>query len=416
MSTHDTYYVPAQSKWPIIATLGMLITVYGLAVWFNDLKAARPESHGPWIFFVGGLLLAYMLFGWFGAVIKESRAGLYSPQMDRSFRWGMTWFIFSEVMFFVAFFGALFYVRHMSGPWLGGEGHKGIAHMLWPNFEFTWPLLNNPDPKMYPAPEGTISPWGLPLVNTILLVSSSVTITLAHHALRKGHRGALKIWLALTVLLGWAFLGFQAEEYMHAYKELGLTLGSGVYGATFFMLTGFHGAHVTIGTIILFVMLMRILRGHFNAEHQFGFEAASWYWHFVDVVWIGLFFFVYVLSRALPRCMRYQLAAEKAPGDQPHGDRGQHHTHSQGSDEAVGVALVLDQKEQATEQAHDSRDQHQGNDGFEHGLAPMGRAGNENKYSQRHETLSPRARTDIGGARVAAVDGGPGVLAAVSRA
>jgi cytochrome c oxidase subunit 3 len=273
----------------------MLVTVYGVAVWFNDLKAARPESHGPWIFFVGGLLLAYMLFGWFGAVIKESRAGLYSAQMDRSFRWGMTWFIFSEVMFFIAFFGALFYVRHLSGPALAGEGPKGIAHMLWPNFEFAWPLLNNPDPKLYPAPEGTISPWGLPLVNTILLVSSSVTITIAHHALRKGHRGALKIWLAITVLLGLAFLGFQAEEYIHAYKELGLTLGSGVYGATFFMLTGFHGAHVTIGTIILFVMLMRILRGHFNAEHQFGFEAASWYWHFVDVVWIGLFFFVYVL-------------------------------------------------------------------------------------------------------------------------
>ena len=225
----------------LIATIGLLVTVYGLAVWFNDLKAARPESHGPWIFFVGGLLLAYMLFGWFGAVIKESRAGLYSAQMDRSFRWGMTWFIFSEVMFFIAFFGALFYVRVWAGPWLAGEGPKGIAHMLWPNFEFAWPLLNNPDPKLYPAPKGTISPWGLPLVNTILLVSSSVTITIAHHALRKGHRGALKLWLAITVLLGLAFLGFQAEEYIHAYKELGLTLGSGVYGATFFMLTGFHG-------------------------------------------------------------------------------------------------------------------------------------------------------------------------------
>jgi cytochrome c oxidase subunit 3 len=236
-----------------------------------------------------------MLFGWFGAVIKESRAGLYSPQLDRSFRWGMSWFIFSEVMFFVAFFGALFYVRHVSGPALGGEGPKGIAHMLWPNFQFTWPLLHTPDPKLFPPPKEVISPWGLPLINTILLVSSSVTITIAHHALKKGHRGALKIWLAITVLLGCGFLALQAEEYMHAYHELGLTLGSGIYGATFFMLTGFHGAHVTIGTIILFVMLMRIMKGHFDAEHQFGFEAASWYWHFVDVVWIGLFIFVYVL-------------------------------------------------------------------------------------------------------------------------
>jgi cytochrome c oxidase subunit 3 len=207
----------------------------------------------------------------------------------------MSWFIFSEVMFFLAFFGALFYVRNIAGPALGGEGTKGIAHMLWPTFEFTWPLLNNPDSKLFPPPKEVISPWGLPLLNTVLLVSSSVTVTIAHHALKKGHRGALKIWLALTVLLGCGFLGFQAKEYLHAYHELGLTLGSGIYGATFFMLTGFHGAHVTIGTIILFVMLMRIMRGHFNADHHFGFEAATWYWHFVDVVWIGLFVFVYVL-------------------------------------------------------------------------------------------------------------------------
>ena len=295
MATHEHYYVPAQSKWPIIATLGMFVTVYGLATWFNDLKAARPDSHGPLIFFVGGLLVAYMLFGWFGTVIKESRGGLYSAQMDRSFRWGMTWFIFSEVMFFAAFFGALFYVRNFSGPWLGGEGSKAVAHMLWPNFQFAWPLLHSPDPVLYPAPKDIINPWGLPLLNTVLLVSSSVTLTLAHHALNKGQRGALKVWLGLTVLLGVAFLGFQAEEYIHAYQELGLTLGSGVYGATFFMLTGFHGAHVTIGTLILLVMLIRIVRGHFNAEHQFGFQAASWYWHFVDAVWVALFLFVYVL-------------------------------------------------------------------------------------------------------------------------
>ena len=295
MATHDHYYVPAQSKWPIIATVGLLVTVCGLATWFNDLKAARPESHGPLIFFVGSLLVAYMMVGWFGAVIKESRAGLYSPQLDRSFRWGMTWFIFSEVMFFAAFFGALFYVRHFSGPWLSGEGSKALAHMLWPNFQFAWPLLNSPDPVLYPAPKDIINPWGLPLLNTVLLVTSSVTLTLAHHALNKGQRGALKAWLGLTVVLGIAFLGFQAEEYIHAYKELGLTLGSGVYGATFFMLTGFHGAHVTIGTLILLVMLVRIVRGHFNAEHQFGFQAASWYWHFVDAVWVALFLFVYVL-------------------------------------------------------------------------------------------------------------------------
>ncbi|MBX8513647.1 cytochrome c oxidase subunit 3 [Pseudomonas cichorii] len=294
-TSHEHYYVPAQSKWPIIATLALLVTMFGLGTWFNDLKAGRPESNGPLIFFVGGLLVAYMIAGWFGAVIKEARAGMYSAQMDRSFRWGMVWFIFSEVMFFMAFFGVLFYVRVWTGPWLGGEGANGISNMLWPNFQFQWPLLENPDPKLFPSPKGVIDPWHLPLINTILLVSSSVTITFAHHALKKARRGALKGWLAVTVLLGCSFLVLQAEEYVHAYQELGLTLGSGIYGATFFMLTGFHGAHVTIGTIILFVMLMRILRGHFDAEHQFGFEAASWYWHFVDVVWVGLFTFVYVL-------------------------------------------------------------------------------------------------------------------------
>lgn len=295
MASHEQYYVPAQSKWPIIATIGMLVTVYGLGTWFNDLKAARPESNGPLIFFIGSLCLAYMLFGWFGAVIKESRGGLYSPQMDRSFRWGMSWFIFSEVMFFAAFFGALFYIRMWSGPWLGGEGDKGVANMLWPNFQYTWPLLNTPDPKLFPGPKEVIDPWHLPLINTLLLVSSSFTVTFAHHALKKNNRKLLKIWLALTILLGVAFLALQVEEYVHAYTELGLTLGSGIYGATFFMLTGFHGAHVTMGTLILTVMLVRILRGHFDAEHHFGFEAASWYWHFVDVVWVGLFIFVYVL-------------------------------------------------------------------------------------------------------------------------
>lgn len=268
-------------------------------VWPGHL-VQRHEGRPPGIawpadFLRGRFVPGYMLFGWFGAVVKESRAGLYSPQLDRSFRWGMSWFIFSEVMFFLAFFGALFYVRVLAGPWLGGEGAKGVAHMLWPTFEFTWPLLHTPDPKLFPPPKEVIDPWHLPLINTILLVSSSVTITIAHHALRRDHRGPLKFWMALTILLGLSFIALQAFEYHEAYTKLGLTLGSGIYGATFFMLTGFHGAHVTLGTIILIVMFVRILRGHFNPEKHFGFEAASWYWHFVDVVWVGLFIFVYVL-------------------------------------------------------------------------------------------------------------------------
>lgn len=293
MTTH--YYVPAQSKWPIVATVGLLTTVAGLGTWFNAHKAGQAESWGPWVFGLGLLLLVYMFCGWFGAVIRESHAGLYSAQMDRSFKWGMGWFIFSEVMFFAAFFGALFYVRTWAGPWLGGEGSKGVAHMLWPQFQYTWPLLHTPDPKAFPPPSGVIDPWHLPLINTVLLLSSSVTISVAHHALRKGHRRALGTWLGATIVLGLSFLCLQAYEYHEAYHQLGLTLGSGIYGATFFLLTGFHGAHVTMGTLMLSVMLVRILRGHFTPAQHFGFQAASWYWHFVDGVWVLLFLFVYVL-------------------------------------------------------------------------------------------------------------------------
>jgi cytochrome c oxidase subunit 3 len=228
-------------------------------------------------------------------VVRESRAGLYSPQMDRSFRWGMSWFIFSEIMFFAAFFGALFYARVFAVPWLGGEGDRGSSNMLWEGFQATWPLINTPDPNLYPAPKGVIGPWGLPLINTILLVSSSFTITVAHHALRADNRKKLKLWLGATIILALVFVGLQAEEYMHAYQDLNLTLQSGIYGSTFFMLTGFHGAHVILGTIMLIVMLIRIRKGHFSADNHFGFEAAAWYWHFVDVVWLVLFVFVYVI-------------------------------------------------------------------------------------------------------------------------
>src|SRR5690606_7437052 len=278
---HEPYYVPAQSQWPIIACIALLVTVTGLGHWFNDLSAGRDSAVGPLTFCIGVLLLIWMFFGWFGSVVRESRAGLYVAQLGRSFRWGMSWFIFSEVMFFSAFFGALFYIRYWVGPWLGGEGDKGVTNMLWPNFEYTWPLLNNPDPKLFPGPTEVISPWHLPLINTILLITSSFTVTFAHHALKKDKRGPLKMWLALTVLLGVVFVVLQAYEYYEAYTELGLTLGSGIYGATFFMLTGFHGAHVTMGALILTVMLVRIMKGHFDSEKHFGFEAASWYWHFV---------------------------------------------------------------------------------------------------------------------------------------
>ena len=296
MASEGSYYVPAQSKWPIIASTGLFLTVLGAGLMMNDMTAGVKDSSAHYVFFAGGLIMAYMMFGWFSHVIQESRSGLYSAQMDRTFRWGMFWFIFSEIMFFFALFGTLFYVRMFAVPWLAGDGDGAMTHQyLWPEFAADWPLMVNPDNETFKGAAEIIDPFHLPLLNTLLLVASSITLTIAHHALRKDERTKVKVWLFLTLILGFAFLFFQVEEYMTAYNDLGLTLNAGIYGSTFFLLTGFHGAHVTLGTIMLTVMLFRIYKGHFEAEKHFGFEAASWYWHFVDVVWVGLFIFVYLI-------------------------------------------------------------------------------------------------------------------------
>ncbi len=285
----QSYYVPASSHWPLIGTLGLSTTVIGAVNLFHK----RPS--GPYVFLIGSLLLAYMMYGWFAAVIKESQQGLYSEQMDRSFRLGMVWFIFSEVMFFGAFFAALYYARTLSVPWLAGMGDKAISHLLWQDFKFAWPLLHNPDPTHFANIKAVMSPWGLAALNTFILLSSSSTLTLAHHALKAQKRRHLNIYLGLTIILALVFLSLQAYEYHHAYTELALTLNSGIYGTTFFMLTGFHGAHVSIGTIMLSILLIRCLKGHFSERKHFAFEAIAWYWHFVDVIWLILFIFVYWL-------------------------------------------------------------------------------------------------------------------------
>ena len=297
MSTesYQTYYVPEQSKLPISMAIGLFITVLGAGIMINNLSAQAEGSIGHWIMFGGFVIIAATMYTWFANVIKENHAGLYSGQLNKSFVWGMGWFIFSEVMFFAAFFGALYYVRAFAVPWLGGEGDKGVSNMLWPEFEAAWPLMSTPDGTQFPGPKEIIDPWHLPLINTILLLTSSFTVHFAHTALKAGNRAKLKMWLWLTIILGFVFLFFQIEEYAEAYNQLGLTLNSGIYGSTFFMLTGFHGAHVTIGAFMLSVMLVRAYKGHFKPEEHFGFEAASWYWHFVDVVWVGLFIFVYIL-------------------------------------------------------------------------------------------------------------------------
>jgi len=284
------YYVPAQSHWPIIGSIGLCITAVGI------INIVHEQPYGFYVFFAGALILAYMIFGWFSSIIRESQQGLYSGQLDRSFRWGMAWFIFSEIMFFAAFFGALFYARILSVPWLGGEGSKLSTHtLLWEHFQATWPLLNNPDPTKFESTRHAMPAWGIPALNTFILLLSGATVTWAHHALKNNHRKQLAFGLLATIVLAIAFLAFQAYEYIHAYQVLNLKLSTGIYGTTFFMLTGFHGAHVTIGTLMLIVILLRCLRGHFTTEKHFAFEAAAWYWHFVDVIWLILFIFVYWL-------------------------------------------------------------------------------------------------------------------------
>ncbi|MCW8869126.1 MAG: cytochrome c oxidase subunit 3 [Proteobacteria bacterium] len=288
--SENQYYVPHKAKWPIVACLGLFITVIGASLKFNNLDS---EPGTPWLMYLGFAILIVMFFGWFGEVIKESEAKLYNKQVDASFRDGMMWFIFSEVMFFAAFFGALFYVRTFAVPWLGGAGTNLSTNIeLWNGYEAVWPTNGPADMN---GRFETISAFSLPLVNTLLLLTSSITITIAHHALRDNDRKKTIIWMIATVLLGATFLFYQAEEYIEAYQHLNLTLKSGIYGATFFMLTGFHGMHVTLGTIMLIVITIRLIKGHFSKDNHFGFEAVAWYWHFVDVVWLGLFIFVYVL-------------------------------------------------------------------------------------------------------------------------
>ena len=275
-ASSGSYYLPNPSPWPFITSAGLFTLALGFALFMNNLGA------GPWLMLGGAAVIVYMMFRWFGQVIGESEAGTYNQQVDLSFRWGMSWFIFSEVMFFAAFFGALFYARQITLPLLGSN------ELLWPGFTGAWPS-SGPQGNPF-TPMGA---WGIPAINTLILLTSGATVTWAHWGLLKNSRSQLVVGLMLTVALGLAFITLQAFEYVHAYKELGLTLKTGIYGATFFMLTGFHGFHVTMGTIMLFVILIRSMAGHFKPDNHFGFEAVAWYWHFVDVVWLGLFIFVY---------------------------------------------------------------------------------------------------------------------------
>ena len=281
MSDHaQHYYVPQPSYWMIVGSFALLFLAGGAVMWFNDVYFGR------YCVLAGFALLAFMMFRWFGDVVRESESGKYGAREDVSFRWGMSWFIFSEVMFFAAFFGALFYARSIVLPDLGSLASR---ELIWPEFSAHWPTAG----PAFKDPFTPMAAWGVPAINTLLLLTSGVTLTVAHFGMVEGNRAKLKLWLFLTIALGLTFLGFQIYEYAHAYSELNLKLSTGIYGTTFFMLTGFHGFHVTVGVIMLTTMLFRALAGHFKPDHHFAFEAVAWYWHFVDVVWLLLFIFVY---------------------------------------------------------------------------------------------------------------------------
>ena len=275
------YFVPAPSHLPLVGSSALFLLASGAVLWMNKFAV------GPYVVLAGFAVLLFMLFGWFGRVIGESEGGKYNKQVDVSFRWGMSWFIFSEVMFFAAFFGALFYVRVLAVPDLASAEQE----LLWPGFNANWPSAGPKFAEQF-TPMGAA---GIPLVNTLLLLSSGATLTWAHWGLVAGKRGQLKLGLMFTIALGLLFLSLQVYEYVHAYQALNLKLTTGVYGSTFFMLTGFHGLHVTIGATMLLVILFRVLAGHFKPDHHFAFEAVAWYWHFVDVVWLFLFVVVYWL-------------------------------------------------------------------------------------------------------------------------
>jgi len=282
------YFIPAPSRFPVLLSAGLFLVIIGAGQWVNG------HAWGGYAVAFGLAVWAYILQGWFRQSISESEGGLYSDRIDVSFRWSMSWFIFSEVMFFGAFFGALYWARLHALPNLGSLDNA----LLWPDFKAIWP---SSQAGMTGSPAGvveafaTMGPWPIPTINTALLLSSGVTLTIAHHALLAGKRAKTISWMWVTVLLGVTFLGFQAYEYMHAYSELNLKLSSGIYGSTFYMLTGFHGFHVFVGMLMLLFITLRLQKGHFTPQRHFGFEGAAWYWHFVDVVWFGLYIVVYWL-------------------------------------------------------------------------------------------------------------------------
>ena len=283
---HD-YHLVDPSPWPLLSSLGALVMAVGAVCWMRSIQGdALFGVKGPWLFYAGTVAVIACAFFWWRDVIRESHKGDHTPVVRLHLRYGMILFIASEVMFFVAWFWAYFDASLFPAGVKALQNNTAIVGMVQRNEVLggQWP------PVASEAFKHTFDPWGLPLVNTLILLLSGVTVTWAHHALLKDDRRGLIIGLICTVALGALFTYFQVVEYGHA----AFSYSGHIYGATFFMATGFHGAHVLIGTIFLAVCLLRALSGDFTKEKHFGFEAAAWYWHFVDVVWLFLFACIYV--------------------------------------------------------------------------------------------------------------------------
>lgn len=280
------YYVPAESSHPVMAAIGLFFMILGAGTWING------HEWGMYSLFFGLIWWLAILFFWFRDAARESEAGLNSRKIDLSYRWSMSWFIFSEVMFFGAFFTALWWARAHSVPALGNLGNS----LLWPDFQAIWPSVAagaTASPANIVEPFKTVGPFWLPTINTALLLTSGVTLTIAHHALQANNRVRCIAFMWITVILGVIFLFVQGYEYHHLYNDYNLKLNSGVFGSTFYMLTGFHGFHVLVGMLMLFFITIRLMKGDFTDKSHFGFEGAAWYWHFVDVVWVFLYILVY---------------------------------------------------------------------------------------------------------------------------
>ncbi len=289
-NNHD-YHLIDPSPWPLLGAASAFITAVGAIIWMKSLDDGDGVfGITGWLpFAVGFLMILYTMFVWWRDIIKEAQVDkAHTPVVQLHLRYGVIMFIMSEVMFFVAWFWAYFDASLFPGVGtMGLEGREAITGGHWP------PMATETDSGFF---KSTFDPWHIPLLNTIILLTSGATVTYAHHALLKDDRKGLIWGLALTVLLGLTFTYFQYYEYSHAQ----FSFAGHIYGSTFFMATGFHGAHVIIGTIFLTVCLFRAYRGDFTPKQHFGFEAAAWYWHFVDVVWLFLFASIYVWGAGTP--------------------------------------------------------------------------------------------------------------------